>query len=400
MFTASDIPDARTDVKERVESLRAQVLRAAVAPEPTIDGMTQRPVFLMAATSELCVMHGQRIVEGCGRVIAAVTDVADDATIYGVPRWTSEEFLLRAKQYPSALALDFSAGLNGPGWIAMLCEQTGVERRDCVLAQAHLGLLAVYEDVKTYRLRTLERLDEFLKLADRFDDDFSRLTLFGNLLFRLTYDRGHLVRSSPADEYFSGWADASTFHLGSREHFVDCGAYQGPIVKKFLGATGYHYESITAFEPDRMNFEKLRNVVPHSLHDYRPVNKAVSSRRETLKFVETGTMSSHVAADGGVAVETVRLDDELDKLTFLKMDVEGFETDALKGAQRLLSSQRPRAAVCVYHYAHCALRVMEQFDAAVKDYHFRLRQHLGGYYYDLVLYASPVSGVEPPAQVA
>jgi FkbM family methyltransferase len=387
-------------MKERIESLRAQVLRAAVAPEPTIDGLKERPVFLMGVTSEIATMHGQRVVESCERVIAGITDVSGEATIFGVPVWTSEEFLKRAKQYPGAIAIDFASDLNGRGWVAMLCEQTGVERCDCVMVQAQLGLHAVYEAVTTYRRRTLERLDDFLKIADRLDDDFSRLTLFGNLLFRLTYDRNHIVRSSPADEYFSGWSDASTFHLGTREHFVDCGAYQGPIVQKFLGATGYRYESITAFEPDRINFEKLQKVSPHPLHDYRPVNKAVSSKRQKLKFKETGTMSSYVSDDGGVVVETVRLDDELDKLTFLKMDVEGFETDALKGAQRLLNSQRPRAAVCVYHYAHCLVRVMEQFDAAVDDYHFRLRQHFGGYYYDLVLYASPVSGLEPPALVA
>ena len=387
-------------MKERVESLRAQVLRAAVAPEPAIDGLKERPVFLMGVGSEVGTLSGQRIVEGCGRVIAAITDFSNDATIFGIPRWTSEEFLLRAKQYPSAIALDFASGLNGRGWVAMLCEQTGAERRDCVLAHAQLGLCAVYEDAKTYRQRTLERLDDFLAVSDRLDDTFSRETLFANLLFRLTYDRDHIVRASPTDEYFSGWRDASTFNLGSREHFVDCGAYQGPIVQKFLGATGYRYESITAFEPDRLNFEKLREISPYPLHNYRPVNKAVSSKREKLTFTETGTMSSHISTDGGVVVDTVRLDDELEKLTFLKMDIEGSETDALKGSQRLLRSQRPRAAVCVYHYAQCLLRVMEQFDAAVEDYHFRLRHHFGGYYYDLVLYASPVGGVEPPALVA
>ena len=382
-------------MKERIESLRAQILRAAIAPEPHINGLKERPVFLMGVVSDIGKMHGQGVVNGCGRVIAAITDFANDATIYGVPIWTSEEFLKRAKQYPGAIALDFTSGLSGRGWVAMLCEQTGVERRDCVVVQAQLGLVAVYEEVTTYRRRTLERLDDFLNLADRLDDDLSRATLFGNLLFRLTYDRNHIVQSSPTDEYFSGWSDASTFHLGTREHYVDCGAYQGHIVQKFLGANGYHYESITAFEPDRLNFEKLQKVAPYPLHDYRPVNRAVSSKREKLKFMETGTVSSHVSTDGGVVVETVRLDDEVEKLTFLKMDIEGFETDALKGAQRLLSSQRPRAAVCVYHYAHCLLRVMEQFDAAVEDYHFRLRQHFG-YFYDLVLYASPVSGVEPP----
>jgi len=387
-------------MKERVEALKAQVLRAAGAPESTIDGLKERPVFLAGVASEIAAMHGQRVVEGCERVIAAIADTSNEATIYQVPIWTSEEFLQRARQYPDAVVLDFASDPNERGWLVMLCELAGVERRDCVEAQAQLGLHAVYEGVRTYRSRTLERLDDFLKLADRFGDDLSRTTLFGNLLFRLTYDRNHIVRSSPTDEYFSGWSDASTFHLGTREHFVDCGAYQGPIVQKFLGATAYRYESITAFEPDRLNFEKLKNVSPHQLHDYRPVNKAVSSKRQKLKFKETGTMSSYVSDEGDVVVETVRLDDELDKVTFLKMDVEGFETDALKGARRLLSSQRPRAAVCVYHYAHCLLRVMEQFDAAVEDYHFRLRQHFGGYYYDLVLYASPIGGVEPPALVA
>lgn len=387
-------------MNQRIESLRTQVLNEANAVEPTIERLAERPAFLIGAGSLLGTMHGQRIAAGCGNAVAAISDVPGGTMIHGIPRWTSAEFLQRAKQYPGAIALDFTAELNGRGWAAMLCEQTGVQRCDCVLAQAQMGLLAVYETAAIYRRRTLDRLDDFLKLADRLDDDYSRLTLFGNLLFRLTYDRNHIVRSGPADEYFSGWSDAGTFHLGTREHFVDCGAYQGPIVQKFLGATGYHYESITAFEPDRINFEKLQKVSPHPLHDYRPVNKAVSSKRQKLKFKETGTMSSYVSDEGSVVVETVRLDDELDKLTFLKMDVEGFETDALKGAQRLLSTQRPRAAVCVYHYAHCLLRVMEQFDAAVEDYHFRLRQHFGGYYYDLVLYASPVSGIDPPAGVA
>lgn len=387
-------------MKERIESLRAQVLRAAAAPESTIEGLSERPVFLMGATSELGAMHGQRVVEGCKRVIAAVTDVSAEASLYGVPIWTSEEFLCRAKHYPEAIALDFASELNARGWVAMLCEQAAIERRDCVVAQAQLGLHAVYEAVTTYRCRTLERLDDFLTLADRFDDDLSRATLYGNLLFRLTYDRNHIVRSSPTDEYFSAWTDASTFHLGTREHFVDCGAYQGPIIQKFLGATGYRYGSITAYEPDRLNFEKLQHLAPHTLHDYRPINKAVSSKHQKLKFKETGTMSSYIVADGDVVVETIRLDDELDKLTFLKMDIEGFETDALKGARRLLTTQRPRAAVCVYHFAHCLVRVMEQFDAAVEDYHFRLRQHFGGYYYDLVLYASPLSGLNPSAEVA
>src|SRR5437868_664702 len=43
---------------------------------------------------------------------------------------------------------------------------------------------------------------------------------------------------------------------------------------------------------------------------------------------------------------------------------------------------------------------LHQFDKNVDDYHFRLRQHNGSDYYDLILYASPVAGVEAPAWAA
>lgn len=46
-------------------------------------------------------------------------------------------------------------------------------------------------------------------------------------------------------------------------------------------------------------------------------------------------------------------------------------------------------AICVYHYAQDLLDIVEQLDKLVEGYHFRLRQHSPGHYYDLVLYASP-----------
>jgi FkbM family methyltransferase len=187
----------------------------------------------------------------------------------------------------------------------------------------------------------------------------------------------------------------STFTLGTREHFCDCGSFEGPVVRKFLAASQWKYGSITAFEPDRVNFAVLSQLSDLPVHDFRPVNKAVSSRRQTLYFEETGTVSSHIVDKGSVTVKTVRLDDELERMSFLKMDVEGFEAKTLQGAARLLAKERPRIAACVYHYAQDLLDVVAVIDQSADDYHFRLRQHNVGYYYDLVLYASPVAGCGP-----
>ncbi|MES2183561.1 MAG: FkbM family methyltransferase [Pseudomonadota bacterium] len=391
-------------METNIDALRKKVVQAAAdghAPRK-IEGLNERPVFLMAPTSIVGGLFGKQVAAAT-RVVAAIDDISKDASIHGAPRWTSAEFLERARQYPNAIAIDFSGGPYVRWLVTRLCEDAGgVERRDLALVAAQLKLGAVFETCDVYRDRTLGRMDEFLAVADRFTDDFSRATLYSNLLFRLTYDRDHLLPVwSPYDEYFSrrDHGQTATFRPGLNEHFVDCGAHQGTIINRLLGATGGSYKSITAFEPDRINFEKLQNLAPVRLPNYKPINKAVSNKHEELRFVETGTMSSYVSTNGNTIVQTTTLDDEVEQATFLKMDIESFESKALQGSTRLLA-QRPRVAVCVYHLAHDLLDVLSVLDKNVENYHYRLRQHYCGWYYDLVLYGSPVDGVDAPSWAA
>ncbi|WP_179455345.1 FkbM family methyltransferase [Xanthomonas arboricola] len=382
----------------------AHVEQLSVAPsvDPLIPHFEQRPLFLIQPRSGIGNIYAPEIIQRPTHVIAAVDNKPNDGdTLHGVPCWSLRQFVEQAAHHPEALAIDFSYSPEESGLARKLCEQAGIERVDACLAIAHCGLAAVYEPAQVYRQRTLLRLDEFLRFADRLDDEFSVFTLYSNLLFRLTYDSSLLREcwATPVNEYFSTFADSSTFQLGKREHFCDGGAFNGPIVRKFLDASGHQYESITAFEPDRINFEKLQGVaspLPFEPHNLKTINKAISNEHTTLRFKQTGTVSSHVSQAGKISVSTTRLDDELEKLTLLKLDIEGFEAKALEGASRLIRTQRPRMAICVYHYAQDLLDIVEQLDKLVDSYHFRLRQHSPAHYYDLVLYASPVAGAEPP----
>lgn len=389
--------------KAQSESLRQQLLDVlADGREAVIPDLETRPVFLLAPRTHLARLYATQIAASARGLVAAVDDRTNEPTLHGAASWTSAEFIARAANYPNAVAIDFSELPVTRAYCAELCRQAGVELRDCVTAQGQLGMVSVYESVADYRTKTLVRMDEFLALAERFSDDHSRATLYANLLFRVTYDRSHMLPTwtAPIEEYFSSYASPATFRLGTKEHFCDCGSYHGPIVSKFLGATSYRYESITAFEPDKENFEVLKGASRLPLRNMRYINKAVSNRRETVRFMETGTMGSYVSTDGTVAVETAKLDEELENLTFLKMDIEGSEIKALEGGAKLIARTRPRIAACTYHYAHDLLGVIDQLDNIVDDYHLRLRQHNGSYFYDLVLYASPVAGVEPTAAVA
>lgn len=393
-------PRGRAFAENLCAATGMEKLSVVPSEAPLIAHFEQRPIFLLQPRSGIGNIRCANIAHRAGNVVAAIDDDPDgSATIHGIPRWSTRQFIEQASHYPHALAIDFSYSPGQWGMTQKLCEQAGVEKINAGLALAHCGLPAVYEPARVYRERTLLRMDEFLHFADRLEDDLSVFTLYSNLLFRLTYDPSHLLDAwaAPASEYFSPFADNSTFQLGQREHFCDGGAFQGPIVRKFLDASRYQYESITAFEPDSINYQKLQSVANAYTPRFKAINKAISNEHTMLRFLETGTVSSHVSPDGGISVPTTRLDDELEKLTLLKLDIEGFEAKALEGASRLIRTQRPRMAICVYHYAQDLLDIVAQLDKLVDGYHFRLRQHSCAYYYDLVLYASPVAGTEPPS---
>ena len=360
------------------------------------DSLSSRPVFLIAPNSEIGKRYIPLMVPKLGTIVAAVDDLSTEATIHGVPRWSIYGFVQNACKHPGAIAIDFSVSRFAAAMFERVVAEAGVERIDCVAAFGELDLPAVYESVPAVRQKTLEKLDRFLGLAERFADDFSRATLYAALLLRFSYDRKYLrtcITEGP-DEYFSASPTGQTFQLGENEVFCDTGAHIGLVTCKFLGATSWNYKAIRAYEPDRIDYRTLGKMRLLPLHDFHIRNKAVSDRDETLSFVETGTVSSHVSATGGDKCQSIRLDDEMEELTFLKMDIEGFEARALRDAQRLIRKCSPRMAITAYHYPWDMLDIVDAIDAIRPGYVLRLRHHYN-FYYDTVLYASPVEGWGP-----
>ena len=154
-----------------------------------------------------------------------------------------------------------------------------------------------------------------------------------------------------------------------------------------------------AFEPDAESFAALNTLTPWPLDRFYTHKLAVSDKAEVLRFNETGTMGSSVVETGMSTIQCVTIDEMVENASFIKLDVEGFEARALKGAGRLLSKQRPRLAVASYHYATDLLDIAQTIDDLAPDYSFYLRHHFG-YFYDTILYATPRKDWLPMAAVA
>jgi hypothetical protein len=75
-------------------------------------------------------------------------------------------------------------------------------------------------------------------------------------------------------------------------------------------------------------------------------------------------------------VPLVRLDDVVDgEPTFIKMDIEGSELGALKGASNLIQRCKPKLAVSAYHRASDLIDLSEYVLSLRPDYNVGLRHH-------------------------
>src|SRR5207302_7323178 len=78
---------------------------------------------------------------------------------------------------------------------------------------------------------------------------------------------------------------------------------------------------------------------------------AVAAASGTVRFNATGHAGAAISNAGDIEVGAVTLDEALrdENPTFIKMDIEGAEPDALRGARETIRRTQPILAVCVYH---------------------------------------------------
>jgi FkbM family methyltransferase len=223
-----------------------------------------------------------------------------------------------------------------------------------------------------------------------WSDEFSRREYAAQIRWRTRGDFDGLAAPVPEESYFPG----DLFSLSREERFVDCGAYDGCTVKSFLKRSEQTFGRIIALEPDSTSCQRLRDYLlslPADVRDRIEVlEMAVGSRRETVRFNAIGTVLSAITSEGGVEVSCAPLDELVGGIrpTYIKMDIEGAEPDALMGAKQILREYQPILAICVYHHHDHLWRIPLLIHEMNEGYRFYLRPHdCDGF--QLVCYAVP-----------
>jgi FkbM family methyltransferase len=179
--------------------------------------------------------------------------------------------------------------------------------------------------------------------------------------------------------------------ISDDEVFVDCGAYDGDTIQSFLSQPKRSFSKIVAFEPDPSNFARLEaNVALLPECDRIQIRRTgVGKESGFVPFSASGTESSAMGS-GESVVECVALDEVLDGEipSYVKMDIEGSELDAIRGARRTIQAHRPVLAICSYHAQDHLWKIPLLISSYDAEYRFFLRPHLREVW-DLVCYAIP-----------
>ena len=175
--------------------------------------------------------------------------------------------------------------------------------------------------------------------------------------------------------------------LKDGEVFVDCGCFDFNTSKILLSKC--KAEKIYAFEPDKKNLERIKMEVDKmKLSNVEIIPAGMWSCNTTLFFNSQGSMMSRIDENGEDEVEVRALDEVVDgKVTFIKMDIEGAELQALFGAEKTIKKYKPKLAICIYHRLEDILEIPAYIHSIVPEYKFYIR-HYSFSTSETVLYAT------------
>lgn len=197
----------------------------------------------------------------------------------------------------------------------------------------------------------LEHRENIVRIYEHLADEQSK-EIFANILMFRLFGEGPEIPTLPQEEkYFP----RDLVSLSPEEAFVDCGAFDGQTLRDMLAQTGGSIGAYYAFEPDPANYERLEQFaaqLPEELRAKVTLSRCGAWSEETsIPLYALHGPGSFAASYGGTQVRATTIDQLLDgrQATAIKMNIEGSELAALRGAEGTIRRWHPKLMIAGYH---------------------------------------------------
>lgn len=230
--------------------------------------------------------------------------------------------------------------------------------------------------------------DKIEELINMVEDEKSIKSIENIIKYRITKDKEYLKEIYEEVHYFPN----EIIKLSKNEVMIDGGAYTGDTLKEFIKHTNGNFKKIYSFEPGERTFEELQNTKDNLNDDRIEIFKlGLYSDSERLLFDDTLGAGSTISSCGNSYIDVVSLDKfvEDENVSFIKMDIEGSELEALKGAKSIINKNRPKLAICIYHKINDLWNIPLYIRRLELNYKIYIRHHNDENEWETVCYAVP-----------
>jgi len=214
--------------------------------------------------------------------------------------------------------------------------------------------------------------DDINWLKSILADDKSREVLDELISYRVSGKIDHLFSATTSDE-----DNMKILSLGSKEKYMDLGAYTGDTVSEFISYAG-GYSKIYAVEPEERNFRKLgENTKDHK--DIVLVNAAIGGNVGETLFTHGVGRGGSIGKGKTRTIKVETIDNILgnEDVSFIKMDLEGAEEEALNGGISTIRRCKPKMLIACYHRIDDFFTLPKLILSINKDYKIFLRKSKG-----------------------
>lgn len=233
-------------------------------------------------------------------------------------------------------------------------------------------------------------VDEYAVLYESLKDYKSKYVLFSIVNDFYNFD---FVNLKNATEYcFKHYFDLNLIPKLKENVFVDVGAYVGDTVLDYVESYGKDsFQKIYCYEICQENIDKMKiNLKNFDIIEIK--RKAVSDKKGKLKFdLDNDISSNHISPGGKIEVEGIALDEDVkEKISMVKMDIEGSEMKALAGMKEHIKNDTPILLISVYHNNTDLVEIPKYIRSLNGNYDYYLRYYGGCVYAtEIVLFALP-----------
>lgn len=246
-----------------------------------------------------------------------------------------------------------------------------------------------------------ENKEELESFFENLSDEKSRKVLWAILNYRITKESDYIVQIYQIEgHYYEAdiFGSENEWFRERAKSYVDVGTYDGDTMDLIREVTANNYKKIICIEAGLEAFKRLEKKVK-TLQRVEAWNYALWSEKGTayLESEFIGKESNRVAKgqlennlkNKGMEKVYLAAFDELypdQEVDYIKFDIEGAETEAIKGMKCTLQKNEPVLAISVYHRPQDILEIAKLVKQYVPSYKFYLR-HYGPVTDETVLYA-------------